>query len=85
MKKEYSTPEIIFDSFALSESIANVNMFCTRNITNQYSGNCGLQFGNKIVFTISAAGCKFKVQDGSPMVDGLCYHVPTGDNKIFNS
>ena len=85
MKKEYSAPEIIFDSFALSESIANVNMNCTRNITNQYSGDCGLQFGNKIVFTISAAGCKFKIQDGSPMVDGLCYHIPTGDNKIFNS
>ena len=85
MKKEYSTPEIIFDSFTLSESIANVNTNCTRNITNQYSGDCGLQFGNKIVFTISAAGCKFKIQDGSPMVDGLCYHIPTGDNKIFNS
>ena len=35
MKKEYSTPEIIFDCFTLSESIANVNMNCTRNITNQ--------------------------------------------------
>ena len=85
MKKEYSAPEIIFDSFSLNESIANVNMYCTRNITNQYSGTCGLQFGNKVVFTVSASGCKFKVQDGSPMVDGLCYHVPTGDNNVFNS
>ena len=85
MKKEYSTPEIIFDSFSLNESIANVNLHCTRNITNAYSGECGLQFGNKVIFTVSAAGCKFKVQDGSPLADGLCYHVPTGDNKLFNS
>ena len=85
MKKEYSSPEIFFDNFALNVNIANVNMQCSRNITNQYSGDCGLQFGNKIVFTISAAGCKFKIQDGSPMVDGLCYHIPTGDNKLFNS
>ena len=85
MKKEYSSPEIFFDNFALNANIANVNMQCSRNITNQYSGDCGLQFGNKIVFTISAAGCKFKIQDGSPMVDGLCYHIPTGDNKVFNS
>ena len=85
MKKEYSTPEIIFDSFALSESIASANMNCTRNVTNQYSGNCGLQFGNKVIFTISAAGCKFKVQDGSPAYNGLCYHILTGDNKVFNS
>jgi hypothetical protein len=85
MKKEYSTPEIIFDSFTLNESIATVNMNCTRNISNQYSGNCGLQFGNRVVFIVSANGCKFKVQDGSPMVDGLCYHVPTADNKVFNS
>ena len=85
MKKEYSSPEIFFDNFALNVNIANVNMQCSRNITNHYSGDCGLQFGNKIVFTISAAGCKFKIQDGSPMVDGLCYHIPTGDNKLFNS
>ena len=85
MKKEYSSPEIFFDNFALNVNIANVNMHCSRNITNQYSGDCGLRFGNKIVFTISAAGCKFKIQDGSPMVDGLCYHIPTGDNKVFNS
>ena len=85
MKKEYSTPDILFESFSLNENIASANMNCTRNITNQYSGTCGLQDGNKIVFTVAASGCRVKIQDGSPMFDGLCYHVPTGDNKLFNS
>ena len=83
MKKAYSTPDILFDSFSLSENIANTT--CTRNITGQYSGSCGLQFGNRIVFTTSAVGCKFKIEDGSSMLDGLCYHIPTDDNKLFNS
>lgn len=85
MKREYSPPEIIFDSFALNESIATVNMNCTRNITNMYSGTCGLIFGNRVVFTTTAEGCRYRVQDGSPQVDGLCYHVPTAENKLFNS
>lgn len=82
MKKEYSAPEIIFDSFALNENIASVNSNCDRNITSAYSGYCGLNFGGRMLFTISAAGCKYKVQDGAY---GMCYHIPTGGNKLFNS
>ena len=85
MKKAYTTPDILFDSFALNENIANVNNNCTRNITNQYSGECGMQYGNKIVFTVSANGCRVKIEDGSAMFDGLCYHIPSGENKLFNS
>ena len=87
MKKAYNQPDILFESFALSANIASVspNMNCTRNISSQYSGNCGLHFGNKIIFTIPAAGCKTKVPDGSPQYDGICYHIPSGDNKLFNS
>lgn len=85
MKKEYSSPDILFESFSLSENIASENMNCTRNVTNQYSGNCGLHYGNKVIFTMSASGCRVKIEDGSPVFDGLCYHVPTGDNKLFNS
>ena len=85
MKKEYSTPEILFESFSLNESIAIANSNCTRNVTNQYSGECGLYYGNKIVFTVPVAGCRVKIEDGSPVFDGLCYHIPSGDNKLFNS
>ena len=85
MKRKYSCPDIVFESFSLSENIASVNSNCTRNITNMYSNSCGLWFGDKVVFTIAAAGCDFKTQDGSPFFDGLCYHIPTADNRLFNS
>ena len=85
MKRKYSCPDIVFESFSLNENIASVNSNCTRNITNMYSNSCGLWFGDKVVFTIAAAGCDFKTQDGSPFFDGLCYHIPTADNRLFNS
>lgn len=85
MKKEYSCPDILFECFSLNENIASANSVCSRNVTNMYSNICGLQYGEKIVFTIPAVGCQVKIQDGSPMFDGLCYHVPVGDNKLFNS
>ena len=85
MKKSYSTPDIFFDSMALDENIASANQNCARNVTNMYSNICGLQYGSKIVFTLAASGCKFKAQDGSPMFDGWCYHVPTEGRTLFNS
>lgn len=85
MKRIYSRPDIVFESFSLCENIASVNSNCSRNITTTYSNICGLQYGNKIVFTMAASGCQVKVQDGSPMFDGLCYHIPVGENKLFNS
>ena len=85
MKKAYSTPDIFFDSFALSENIASVNTNCAHNVTTQYSNICGLWYGETIVFTIAATGCEYPIQDGSPYFDGLCYHIPTDDNRLFNS
>ena len=85
MKKVYSTPDIMFESFALNENIASVNSNCTRNITNQYSGECGLLWNGMMIFTGNAYGCMYRVPDGSAAHDGICYYVPTGDNKVFNS
>jgi len=82
MKKEYFTPEIIFDSFALGENIANVNDGCNINLTTAYSGSCGLPFVGNVLFTITATGCKHPVQDGS---NGICYHVPIEGQRLFNS
>lgn len=62
-----------------------MNGGCTRNLTNHYQGSCGLEYGNKIIFTVVATGCRVKVQDGSLVFDGLCYQIPGGDNKLFNS
>ena len=85
MKKIYTTPDILFEPFSLDENIASTNSNCTRNITNAYAGVCGFPYGNKIIFTTAVAGCQVKLQDGSPIFDGLCYHIPVGENKLFNS
>lgn len=85
MRKQYTAPDILFENFSLNENIASANSNCSRNITTMYSNICGLEYGNKIVFTMSAEGCHVKLQDGSPLLDGLCYHIPVGNNKLFNS
>ena len=84
MKKEYSAPEIIFDSFALSQNMASSNSNCDRNLTNMYSGSCGMvvEGTGSVLFTFPANGCTNKVQDG---FGGMCYQVPTAGNRLFNS
>ena len=32
--------------------------------------------------TTTATGCRNKLPDGA---NGICYHVPSGDNRVFNS
>lgn len=85
MKKEYSTPDIVFESFSLNQNIASANANCSRNVTTIYDNICGLHYGGKVVFTLAASGCQVRIQDGSPMFDGLCYHVPVAGNRLFNS
>ena len=85
MKRAYSTPDIMFDSFALNENIASVNTNCSRNITNQYSGSCGLLWEGMMIFTGPVRECLYKVPDGSAAHDGICYYVPIGDSRVFNS
>jgi hypothetical protein len=82
MKKAYSQPDILFESFSLSSSIAAT---CAFNITTQYNGNCAVMYGDKAVFTGDIGACLVKVADGSPIFNGLCYHVPVSQNSIFNS
>ena len=85
MKKTYTAPDIIFESFSLTENIAAGNGTCARNVTTPSSNICGVEYGSKMVFTIPVIGCAVKIEDGSPVFDGLCYHIPYGDNKLFNS
>ena len=85
MKKAYSAPDIIFESFSLNENIAASSSNCSRHVTTQTDGVCGLLYGTKIVFTMPVVGCQVKIEDGSPVFDGLCYHIPYGENKLFNS
>ena len=82
MKKSYTEPQIVFESFALNSSIAQT---CAFNVTTQYNGVGEVMFGNRAVFVNGINACKVKVEDGSPLFNGLCYHVPVAQNSIFNS
>lgn len=83
MKKKYSKPEIMFESFTLSTNIAGG---CVQS-THEDQG-CGRLFSNgEVVFMIDSTGCATKVvpdQDGDGMWGTYCYHNPTGQN-LFNS
>ena len=75
MKKEYKKPELLFDSFELSTSIASG---CADKIREPIN-----KFG-KVIFT-SPLNCT-----DIPTVDnedgyGVCYHIPTDLTRMFTS
>lgn len=84
MKKIYSKPEIMFDSFTLTTNIA---AGCKHRIDTFANGSCGLFFphvGN--VFTTGVSGCNdMQVSPDDDQYGGICYHVPYEDSKLFNS
>lgn len=86
MKKAYSRPDIIFEDFSLSTSIA---AGCTATLDNPTENVCGLKFDNTTVFLDAVYYCQTAnggtpVDDGK-VGDGVCYHVPETTNNLFNS
>ena len=80
MKKIYSKPEIIFEDFSLSTSIAAGCELDTP--LPSYEENCGYPTRGGIVF-VEGAQCTTHPQDG--MHNGFCYHVPVETSNLFNS
>lgn len=81
MKKKYSAPDIAFESFSLSDSIANCEVG-----TNQNRGGCGYQFTVGIViFLDEEQGCPVEIEDGSEKYNGICYDNPSSIKNLFNS
>lgn len=79
MKKQYTAPDILFEDFSLSESIAAGCEFINKNLAE---GSCGYPTRNGVVFMESVSGCKYHEPDTN---DSLCYHVPNEYANIFNS
>ena len=83
MKKAYSKPEVTFEDFNLTTSIASGCEFTT-NLSAQ--NECGLDFSGLIVFMTGMAGCADGVQipptapGGDGEYVGICYNVPQGQN-----
>lgn len=82
MKRAYTKPDILFEDFSLSAGIA---AGCEKKIDTMYSGQCGLQFGELMLFVGGVQGCLDPVVDGSPDYNGLCYHIPNDTKNLFNS
>ena len=84
MKKKYSAPAIVFESFALSTNIAGG---CEIIVDAPSSGNCGYAYegGNgDTLFTEAASNaCMTPIDDDA--ANGFCYHVPIESNNLFNS
>lgn len=79
MKKVYTKPEIIFDSFELSQSIA---AGC-EGISQHAEGACAVwleELGTSIFAT--TAICKYAPP--SPE-DYVCYNAPTDSNNVYSS
>lgn len=76
MKKEYKKPELLFDSFELSTSIA---VGCGIITKLPSEGSCGYNDNGQIIFTSSLTGCEYEGNDK------ICYDVPFDSNKLFSS
>lgn len=85
MKKIYSKPEIAFESFSLSTNIAGD---CEVKTNLQGQNSCGMDFSGMKVFMQGMGGCSNIAVDnvgGDGEFNKICYHVPSGDNNLFNS
>ena len=77
MKKQYVKPELYFENFELSMSIAT----CA-NPTHTPAGKmCEIDMGDGVVAFLSKNTCNFTPEDG----EKYCYNVPNDDTRLFNS
>ena len=82
MKKTYTKPQISFESFLMSTSIA---AGCEAKADTQANYNtCGKDFSGVTVFAVGYLGCNFQIEKDNEF-NGVCYHVPSETNNVFNS
>ncbi len=80
MKRTYIKPDICFDSFEMSTSMA---AGCEMIGSNQDAYACPVLIPAWGISVFMALG----ICDTHPPenMDTICYHVPTADNNVFNS
>ncbi len=82
MKKTYTKPEILFESFTLS---TNINAGCEKPTNLPSWDQCGLDFSGLVVFMTDMSGCTDIKVDADKDFNGICYHTPTDLNNVFAS
>ena len=82
MKKKYSTPQIMFDTFELSENIA---VGCAV-ISNHNEGICPVPVFGTVLFMQEPCIMTPLNDDQLKMYTSkVCYHNPSENDKIFTS
>ncbi|MCD7808711.1 MAG: hypothetical protein LUH02_05155 [Erysipelotrichaceae bacterium] len=85
MKKKYEKPGLIFESFELSQSVAQD---CGENAvgkTNHWSiSTCGYKWGQGYIWVSTENGCGV-IGGADDLVDGYCYDTPVPGMQIFSS
>lgn len=82
MKKVYSKPQILFESFTLSANIA-AGCEVKTNTPSQYQCAYGEDDFGQPIFVEGVTACVSKPQGGD--YNGICYHNPYDSNNLFNS
>ena len=85
MKKSYVKPQVYFENFQLSASIAGD---CEVIVKNQSKGTCGYKMsGDMVLFTTTdpVNVCATQIEDGNNSYKNLCYHGPYSDYNVFRS
>jgi hypothetical protein len=82
MKKTYTKPDIMFDSFSMCSSIAAACEVEATFARNQ----CGVEMTESIsIFADGVTDCAWKISDSDESFNYLCYHVPSDNYNVFNS
>ena len=83
MKKSYSKPEILFESFAMSTSIATT---CEVRFELQAKDVCGYPGSapGLTIFATTYGGCTVEGK-ADDEYNGLCYNVPDETYNLFQS
>lgn len=86
--KKYTKPKIIFESFTLSTNIAG-DCSVKAEITDWNS--CGVVYFDPMtneeimLFIEGLSGCWVKIQSDDGIYNGICYHAPESENRMFSS
>lgn len=87
MKKTYSKPDIVFEDFSLSTSVAsNCSIKAPANAPSVGNGAIQITVAGMMTFNIfvnETQGCNWFEEDGE--WDGFCYHNPGEFNMLFIS
>lgn len=86
MKKNYTKPMILIETFTLCTNIATN---CEKPYTLSGLYECGIPdengYGDTLFSFDVESDCNVEGDGDKDMYDGFCYHIPSETNQLFNS